>query len=119
MKSRPEKQCTSRSCIIYRYIMPITLDNYVISTLMRDLIGHDHKPAAFAVYLWLAAEQQRIGGSVSISYAALSEETGLSRSATQAAIAWLKSRGLIASKHVSVTATPEYTTLKPWQRTRG
>ena len=99
--------------------MSITFDSYVINTLMRDLIGHDHKPAAFIVYLWLAAEQQRTAGSVAISYAALSEETGLSRSATQAAVAWLQKRGLLASKHVSVTATPEYTTLKPWQRTRG
>ena len=99
--------------------MSITFDSYVINTLMRDLIGHDHKPAAFVVYLWLAAEQQRTAGSVAISYAALSEETGLSRSATQAAVAWLQKRDLLASKHVSVTATPEYTTLKPWQRTRG
>jgi hypothetical protein len=96
----------------------ITLDRYVINSLMRDLIGHDHKPAAFAVYLWLAAEQQRINGAVAISYAALSEETGLSRSATQAAVTWLLQRGLLASKHASVTATPVYTTLKPWKRTK-
>lgn len=96
----------------------ITLDSYVIKTLMRDLIGHDHKPAAFAVYLWLAAEQQRIHQAVAISYAALSEETGLSRSATQAAVAWLVRRGLLASIHASVTATPVYSTLKPWKRTK-
>jgi hypothetical protein len=97
----------------------ITLDSYVINTLMRDLIGHDHKPAAFAVYLWLAAEHQRTSKPVAISYAALSEETGLSRSATQAAVTWLLRRGLLAAKHASVTATPVYTVLKPWRQTRS
>src|SRR5215469_3466591 len=97
----------------------ITLDSYVINTLMRDLIGHDKIPAAFAVYLWLNAEQQRTNKAVAISYAALSEETGLSRSATQLAITWLLKRGLLESKHASVTATPVYTTLRPWKRPKA
>jgi len=97
----------------------ITLDSYVIQTLMRDLIGHDHKPAAFAVYLWLTAEQQRRrSDGVSISYVALAEETGLSRSSAQAAVAWLLRRGLLASTHASVTATPVYSCLTPWEKTR-
>jgi len=36
----------------------ITLDRYVTGNLMRDLVGHDRRPIAFLVYLWLAAEQQ-------------------------------------------------------------
>ena len=28
------------------------LDRYVVATLMRDLIAHDKKPSAFAVYLF-------------------------------------------------------------------
>ena len=35
------------------------LDDYITDVLMRDLVGHDHRPAAFLVYLWLAAEHQR------------------------------------------------------------
>lgn len=97
----------------------ITLDSYVIDTLMRDLIGHDHKPAAFAVYIWLAAEQQRRNDAVVISYAALAQETGLSRSATQAAVGWLLQRGLLVSTHASVTATPVYKPLKPWKRAKN
>ena len=96
----------------------ITLDSYVTDTLMRDLIGHDHKPAAFLIYVWLAAEQQRREDAVIISYAALAQETGLSRSATQAAVAWLLRRGLLASTHATITATPEYTVLKPWRRAK-
>lgn len=97
----------------------ITYDRYVIDTLMRDLIGHDHRPAAFAVYLWLDAEQQRLHEPVAISYATLSEQTGLSRSAAQGAVTWLLQRGLLASKHATVTATPVYTTLKPWKRMKS
>jgi hypothetical protein len=97
----------------------VTIDSYVIQTLMRDLIGHDHKPAAFAVYLWLAAEQQSRNKPVAIGYADLAQETGLSRSATQKAVSWLIERGLLASEHASVTAKPVYTTFKPWKRTKS
>lgn len=96
----------------------VTLDAYIVRTLMRDLLGHDHKPAAFAVYLWLATEVQRTGANVAISYAALAEETGLSRSATQSAVAWLVQRELLRVTHASATAIPEYTVLQPWRRRR-
>lgn len=28
----------------------VLLDPYVDGTLLRDLVGHDHKPAAFLIY---------------------------------------------------------------------
>lgn len=31
----------------------IALDSYVIDVLMPDLVGHDRRPAAFLVYLFL------------------------------------------------------------------
>jgi len=96
----------------------ITLDAYIVRTLMRDLLGHDHKPAAFAVYLWLATEAERTNTAVAISYASLAEETGLSRSATQSSVAWLLQRELLRVTHASVTAIPEYTVLQPWRRRR-
>ena len=46
----------------------IVLDPYIHLTLLRDLVGHDHKPTAFLVYLWLYAEQQRLGEPIAISY---------------------------------------------------
>jgi hypothetical protein len=60
---------------------PIQLDDYILDTLLRDLTGHDRKPAAFLVYLWLAGEQSRRRHAVAISYQELAENTGLSRSA--------------------------------------
>lgn len=95
---------------------PVSLDAYIPQTLLRDLVGHDRKPAAFLIYLWLYAEQQRTGEPVAISYAALGEETGLSRSAAQTAVVWLRKRKLLAVKQENVTATPVYTVQMPWRR---
>ena len=94
----------------------IILDPYVHGTLMRDLVGHDHKPAAFLVYLWLYAEQQRLGSPVATSHAKLAEETGLSRSTSQTAIAWLTRRKLLSVSKEAVTATPVYSVQSPWRR---
>ena len=94
----------------------IVIDPYVHRTLLRDLVGHDHRPAAFLIYLWLYAEQQRLGESIAISYAGLAEETGLSRSASQTAISWLVRRKLLTVNKGAVTATPVYCVQRPWQR---
>lgn len=94
----------------------IILDPYVHGTLLRDLVGHDHKPTAFLIYLWLYAEQQRLGKPIAISYAGLAEDTGLSRSASQNAIAWLVRRKLLTATKEAVTATPVYSIQRPWRR---
>jgi predicted transcriptional regulator len=94
------------------------LDTYVVDTLMRDLVAHDHKPSSFLVYLWLLAEAGKKEGPVAISYADLAENVGLSKSAAQSSVAWLKQRELISSTSDSVTATPVYTLHFPWRRRR-
>jgi hypothetical protein len=94
----------------------LRIDAYIHSVLLRDLVGHDHRPAAFFAYLWLTLEEQRRSGSVAVSYASLAEELGISRSATQTAIAWLLRRKLLTVEREHVTATPVYTTHQPWNR---
>ncbi|GAA3758610.1 helix-turn-helix domain-containing protein [Terriglobus aquaticus] len=96
----------------------LKIDEYVHSVLLRDLVGHDHRPAAFLTYLWLTLEEQRRGDSVAISYASLAEELGISRSAAQTAIAWLLQRKLLTVQREHITATPVYTTHQPWSRLR-
>jgi hypothetical protein len=95
----------------------VKLDDYVLDSLMRDLVGHDRRPACFLVYLWLAGEQQRRKRSVSISYSDLAESVGVSKSSAQAAVAWLIHRKLISSTKANVTATPSYTVQTPWKGT--
>lgn len=53
-----------------------------------------------------------------MSYARLADETGLSRSASQAAIAWLVRRKLLAVHKEAVTAIPVYSVQRPWQRSQ-
>ncbi len=91
------------------------LDEYVTNVLMRDLVGHDKRPVAFLAYLWLAAEEQRRGGPVQISYQELAECMGVSRSSAQTSIGWLLRRKLLEARRASVTATPFYRVLTPWR----
>ena len=94
----------------------LSFDDYLTDVLMRDLVGHDRRPAAFLVYVWLAAEQQRSKGVVQISYQELSENVGVSKSSAQAAVSWLRRRKLLAADKDNATATPRYTVLTPWKR---
>jgi len=90
-------------------------DDYVVDVLMRDLVGHDRKPASFLVYLWLAAGQARRQGAVQVSYQELAESIGLSKSSAQAAVRWLVRRKLVASTKENATAVPSYTVRSPWR----
>jgi DNA-binding MarR family transcriptional regulator len=96
---------------------PQPFDGYVFETLMPDLIGHDRAPSAFLVYLklWHAT-----GGpsrrATALSLSTLAVETGLSKSAVQAALRRLRKRGYIAVRRASATAIPVYTVLTPWRR---
>jgi hypothetical protein len=91
----------------------IGLDSYLFDTLMCDLVGHDRKPSAFLVYAAIAARNAR--GEFALSYAQLSDLTGLSRRATQDAVAHLVRRRLVESKRNRRTETTNYTALTPWR----
>jgi hypothetical protein len=96
----------------------LKLDPYVTDILLRDLVGHDRRPASFLVYIWLTAEQHRNASSVTISYQDLAESIGISKSSAQSAVAWLIRRKLLAATKPTATATPSYKVLTPW-RTRS
>jgi DNA-binding MarR family transcriptional regulator len=95
----------------------IDVDRYVLETLMADLVGHDHHPSAFIVYmaLWMRTERSR-ERRVSASHRELAEGTGLSKRAVQTAIARLVRRKLVAVERESATAIPVYAVLRPWAR---
>jgi len=96
--------------------MPL-LDDYITDVLMRDLVGHDHKPVSFLVYLWLAAEQARTKREIRVSYQQVAESVGISKSSVQSAIRWLLRRKLLTVEKETVTATPVYTVRTPWRET--
>jgi hypothetical protein len=95
-----------------------SIDEYVTDVLMRDLVGHDKRPVSYLVYLWLAAEEQRRGGDVQISYQELAESIGVSKSSAQTAVGWLVRRKLLKATKANATAVPCYEVQSPW-RARG
>lgn len=94
----------------------LRLDPYIVRVLLPDLVGHDRRPAAFLVYLWLYAEQSHAGAPVTVSYQRLAEAVGISRSSAQSAVALLLRRRLLSASKPRPTSTPSYTVLHPWQR---
>ena len=98
--------------------MPL-IDDYVTDVLMRDLVGHDKKPSAFIVYLYLAVRIEReMTRCVEASYGTIASATGLSKSAVQHAIEHLKKRKLILVSRDSPTSTLQYRLHRHW-RLRG
>ena len=83
---------------------------------MPDLVGHDKQPSAFIVYVYLWARLASARARrVQVSHQAIANDTGLSKSAVQAAIRNLVGRKLVRSKLESRTSIPEYVVLKPWR----
>ena len=95
----------------------IRVDEYIIETLMGDLVGHDRMPSAYIVYLylyWRAAGSR--ARSVRASHQQIADDTGLSKSAVQAGVRHLVRRKLLRNERESITAVPEHFVLRPWRR---
>lgn len=93
------------------------MDAYVFDTLMRDLVGHDRSPAAFIVFVHVAHQVEKTRRkAAALSLQSISNGTGLSKSAVQAAIRLLRRRKLLAVSKDSPTAVPVYEVLRPWER---
>ena len=97
-----------------RFRETIPIDDYVLDVLMRDIVGHDQKPAAYLVYLYLYGRAARQKWKpVAASLRSLADETGLSKSAVQTALELLRRRELIRTRSDHVTAVPEHRVLRP------
>src|ERR1700684_1447230 len=93
------------------------LDNYVVDVLMPDLVGHDRRPAAFIVYLYLlrrAAMAKR--DTLSVSLQTIATKTGLSKSTVQAAIRHLRRRRLLDPAITATVSDPVRRVLRSWNR---
>jgi DNA-binding MarR family transcriptional regulator len=94
-----------------------TVDAYVVDVLLRDLVGHDHRPSDFLVYLVLAAASK--DGAPRLSHAQLAERTGLSKRSVQDAVLRLVDRNLLRVTRRGATEIPRYEPLTPWRRRRS
>ncbi len=104
-----------------RFKETVPIDDYVLDILMRDIVGHDQQPAAFLVYLYLYGRAVRQNWQpVKASLRMLADETGLSKSAVQDAMAKLRSRELLKTSRDHHTAVPAHNVLRHWRRkTKG
>jgi MarR family protein len=92
------------------------LDDYVVDTLLPDLVGHDRSPSSFIVYVKLWQAAGGADGRIQTSLSTLAVETGLSKSSVQAALGRLRKRGYIATRRSAPTAVPIHTVNAPWRR---
>jgi len=92
----------------------LSIDRYVVETLLPDLVGHDRRASAFLVYLAILAAAAE--GRVALSHAQLAERTGLSRRAVQTAVALLHRRQLLEISRRGATDISQYRPLSPWRR---
>jgi hypothetical protein len=92
-------------------------DAYVIDVLMPDLVGHDRRPAAFIVYLFLlrrAAQVRR--DTVAASLQSIATKTGLSKSTVQSALRHLRRRKLLDPAVAATVTAPVRRVMRPWLR---
>lgn len=95
----------------------VSIDAYVLDTLMADLVGHDRQPSAFLVYLYLWRHTHSAGeDTAQVSLFDLATGTGLSKRAVQEALRWLSKRRLLSIQRAGITAVPVYSVRRPWVR---
>ena len=94
----------------------IALDPHVIDALMRDLVGHDHRPSAFLVYIYLLGAAP--SGRAALSHAQIAEATGLSKRGVQDALRHLERRGLLTMRRAGPTETATIEPLFPWRKSQ-
>jgi len=103
--------------------MRVSIDRFIVDSLMPDLVGHDKQPSAFIVFLYLWSRATMRGGPQGTrgrrfvaSLQQIAFDTGLSKSAVQHAIRTLKRRRLIQADRASATTAPDYLVHAPWRR---
>jgi hypothetical protein len=95
----------------------LTLDAYVIDRLMPDLVGHDRRPAAYLVYLFLLRHSRAdTRAAVNLSLQTIATRTGLSKSSVQSSIRHLKRRELLDPELAASVTAPRRRVLRPWTR---
>ena len=100
-----------------RFREAISVDDYVLDVLMRDIVGHDRQPVAYLVYLYLYGQAARDKWRPVVkSLRDLADATGLSKSAVQTALENLRRRELINTTSDHSTAVPRHRVLRHWRK---
>lgn len=89
------------------------VDRYVLDTLMRDLVGHDHRTSSYLVFLFVLGAGD--GKPVVLSHQQLADGAGLAKRTVQDAVAHLVRRGYLAVERRGPTEPATLRPLFPWQ----
>ena len=92
----------------------VSMAPYVLSELMRDLVGHDRAPSAYLLYLHLLGRGAQNSAGHQVSLSVLAEDSGLSRRAVQRASRHLQQRGLLSVVKTGPTEVSRYIVYQPW-----
>jgi hypothetical protein len=115
----PSSSCGVTAPAIAFTAMRTTLGSYLLDTLMPDLVGHDRRPAAFIVYLYLARLASLSGrDSVLVSLQTIATHTGLCKSRVQASLRHLRRRRLLDPSVAATVTKPVRKILRPWLHAR-
>ena len=96
-------------------MLRVSVDAYVLDSLMADLVGHDRRPSAFIVYLLLWRKTNGGTRDVGLSLRMIADGTGLSLRAAQDAIQVLVRRQLLEARRKRITSIAMYTLHCPWR----
>lgn len=84
----------------------MSVDAYVIDSLLADLVGHDRRPAAFVLFLFLWRKTRGGSRPAVLSLGMMSDGTGLAKRTVQQSLQHLERRGLVDSRRATSTSAP-------------
>ena len=93
----------------------VPVDAYVLDSLMPDLVGHDRRPSALLVFLYLWRKTRGGTRSTVVSLAMMADGTGLAKRSVQTAFDHLRRRDLIALRRATATAASTVTLRCHWR----
>ena len=94
----------------------VSVDAYVIDSLLPDLVGHDRRPAALIVYLYLWRRTRGATRPAVVSLGMISDGTSLAKRSVQTSLQHLERRGLVSARRASKTSAPALTLHCHWRR---
>jgi len=84
----------------------VSVDAYVIDSLLADLVGHDRRPGAFVLFLFLWRKTRGGARPAVLSLRMMTDGTGLAKRTVQQSLQHLERRGLVSSRRATATAAP-------------
>jgi hypothetical protein len=94
----------------------VGFDAYVIDSLLPDLVGHDRRPAAFVLFVYLWRKTRGGARPAVLSLRMMADGTGLSKRSVQLALQHLVRRDLVHTRRANATAAPTVTLDCHWRK---